>query len=417
MYFYIILEKRLVKTMVQFELKKIFQKGVNRIVLILLAAVTLAGSCLAIRDVRYYKEDGSLLTGIKAARQLKEEQNKWKGYITEDVLRQVVEENKAANDSSKEADEALYKRQGFEDIRNMINIGFSEVGNYDYYLCDNISPDKAAGLYERRIFRINEEIKASEGKTGNGLSEKEREYLQKQYESLKTPLYYEYAEGWKALMDSQYLSTLMTITIVIIGFFISGIFSDEFRYKADSIFFSARLGRNKAIGAKMKAGFITVTAVYWCTMLLFSAIILFLLGFGGAGRMIQTGRNFSSIYNLTYFRFWLFTLLGGYIGTLFILMLSMLVSVKSRSAVVAITIPFALSCAPMFLGRIPAMTYIMNLFPDMLLRINWYVEEYLIYEIGGKVFRGYSILIPLYLLLFVLLIPVLYFGYKRVEVK
>lgn len=100
MCFYIILEKRLVKTMVQFELKKIFQKRVNQIVMLLLAAVTLAGSCLAIRDVRYYRDDGFLLTGIAAARQLKKEQNEWKGYLTEAVFRRVVEENKAANDSS-----------------------------------------------------------------------------------------------------------------------------------------------------------------------------------------------------------------------------------------------------------------------------------------------------------------------------
>lgn len=404
------------KIMLQFELKKIFHKQVNKIVLFILAAVVLAGSCLAIRDVWYYREDGSKISGLSAARQLKKEQNKWKGYITEDVLRRVVEEEKAARVSSA-GDEVLFKIQGYDDIRDMINIGFSEVGDYDYYMCGNISPDEAAGLYDRRMLRIKEEIKASEEKAGTALSEKEREYLLNQYESLKTPLYYEYAEGWKALMDSQYLSTLMTITIVIIGFLVSGIFSDEFRFKADSIFFSAKLGRNKAIGAKIKAGLVAITVVYWSAMLLFSAIILLALGFGGAGRMIQTGRNFSSIYNITYFQFWLFTLLGGYIGTLFILMLAMFVSVKSRSAVVAITIPFALSCAPMFLGRIPAMTYIMNLFPDMLLRINWYVEEYLIYEIGGKVFRGYSVLIPIYLVLFLGMVPVLYYGYKRVEVK
>lgn len=404
------------KIMLQFELKKIFHKQVNKIVLFILAAVVLAGSCLAIRDVCYYREDGSKISGLSAARQLKKEQNKWKGYITEDVLRRVVEEEKAARVSSA-GDEVLFKIQGYDDIRDMINIGFSKVGDYDYYMCGNILPDEAAGLYDRRMLRIKEEIKASEEKAGAALSEKEREYLLNQYESLKTPLYYEYAEGWKALMDSQYLSTLMTITIVIIGFLVSGIFSDEFRFKADSIFFSAKLGRNKAIGAKIKAGLVAITVVYWSTMLLFSAIILLALGFGGAGRMIQTGRNFSSIYNITYFQFWLFTLLGGYVGVLFILMLAMFVSVKSRSAVVAITIPFALSCAPMFLGRIPAMTYIVNLFPDMLLRINWYVEEYLIYEIGGKVFRGYSVLIPLYLVLVLALIPVLYYGYKRVEVK
>ncbi|MDE5780666.1 MAG: ABC transporter permease [Lachnospiraceae bacterium] len=397
--------------MLKYEIKKIFLKPVNRIVLMVLAAIVLIGSFLAIRDVKYYRgENHSALSGISAARQLKKEKNQWKGYITEESIMRVVEENKTINSSSDSPDNALALRQGFDDIRHLINLGFSETGNYDYYLCDNISPGEAAGLYERRISKLKEELSASK-------DTKTTDFLINQYQKLKTPLYYEYMEGWKALLDSQYLPTLMIITIVIIGFLVSGIFSNEFHLKADSIFFSTEFGRNKAVSAKIKAGFLIITVVYWSVMLLFSAIILGVLGFDGAGCMIQAGENWSSLYNITYLQSWLLTMFGGYIGNLFILMLAMFISVISRSTVIAITIPFALSCAPMFLGRIPLFTDIMNLFPDMLLRMCAFLDDLTVYEIGGKVFGVYAILIPVYLLLSFVVVPLLYCSYKKAEVK
>ena len=76
MYFYIILEKGLVRNMLQFELKKIFLKPVNKVLLVLLLVITLIGSFLAIRDVKYYRGDEPVLSGPLAARQLKKEQKK-----------------------------------------------------------------------------------------------------------------------------------------------------------------------------------------------------------------------------------------------------------------------------------------------------------------------------------------------------
>ena len=133
------------------------------------------------------------------------------------------------------------------------------------------------------------------------ISDAEKECLITQYENLETPLYYEYAGGWKALLDSQYMLTFMTILVVITGFLVAGIFSDEFQLKADSVFFSSEKGRNKAIISKIGAGFITVTSVYWGAVIIYSAIVLFSLGFGGYGCAVQTGfSNWESIYNITY---------------------------------------------------------------------------------------------------------------------
>lgn len=142
-------------------------------------------------------------------------------------------------------DTKFARSQGFQDITRLISVAFSEPGEYNYYLCNSISPEKASRLYERRISRLKKEItKIEEGLEGS-FSQKERAFLLRQYNNLETPLYYEYSEGWKALLDSQYLPTLMIITTVIIAFFVSGIFSDEFRTKADSIFFLLLLAETR----------------------------------------------------------------------------------------------------------------------------------------------------------------------------
>ena len=80
------------------------------------------------------------------------------------------------------------------------------------------------------------------------------------YKELKTPFYYEYMDGWAALLQN--ISTFILMLALVIGFLVSGIFSDEFQTKADSIFFSARFGRSKGISAKVGAGFCIATGFY-----------------------------------------------------------------------------------------------------------------------------------------------------------
>ena len=137
--------------MLWFELKKIWSKRMNQGAVLLLLVIVIAGSLLAVRDVKYYKEDGTSVSGIFAAGKLRREKNKWKGYVTEDVLKKVVEENKRAHDEADTADGALIKYQGLSDLREWINSGMVSREYYDYYLCDGISPEDAATLYEKRV--------------------------------------------------------------------------------------------------------------------------------------------------------------------------------------------------------------------------------------------------------------------------
>lgn len=403
--------------MLRFEIKKVFSKMINKIVLAALFIVTLAAAMLAIRDVRYVKEDGKeVVTGYSAAKELRKRKNEWKGELNGAVLRKVIEENQAINAAEKDDDAAFAKKQGFIDIKNMFNSAFGKFDEYDYYLVDRISKEEADEFYQRRISGLKEYLNSEEIK--NGFTDAEKDFLISQYERLETPFYYAYADGWKAILDSHYLPTLMIFVVVLTGFMTAGIFSDEFQYKADAIFFSAKYGRNKAITAKIQAGFTIVSVVYWGSMLLYSALILLTLGTGGAHCPVQTGLgNWKSIYNITYIQDFFFSLLGGYIGTLFILTLAMLISVKLRSTVIAATIPFVLACIPMFLGRISILAPISIFSPDQLLRISVNLEEFVVVTIGGKAMGYISFLIPLYFVLSCVLIPMIYKGYKKAEVK
>lgn len=409
--------------MLLFEVKKVLSKPLNKAALLILAAVLIIGSFLTIRDVQYIDADGISSIGISAARHLQEEKNQWEGYLTEDVLKSVIQENtavstspEARSDDIQENNKAAAMGQGISDIREMINLAFGKIDNYDYYRINNVSEDEVGSLYEQRIAGLKNYLNRDD--VTDTFSEDEKEWLINKYESLDTPLYYEYADGWKALLDSQYLPTLMMITVLIIGFLVSGTFSDEFTWKADSIFFSARLGRGKAVLSKMGAGFLITTVLYWSVVLLFGLIVLAVLGFGGGGCAVQTGvSNWNSIYNITYFQDYLLSTFGGYIGSLFIVTLAMLVSAKTHSTVFAITIPFILTCIPPFVGRLEAFARIMTLFPDQLLSINKNLEDFSLYHIGGNIFGGVTVIIPLYLILFCLVFPILFIVYRRTQIK
>ena len=56
-------------------------------------------------------------------------------------------------------------------------------------------------------------------------------------------------------------------------------------------------------------------------------------------------------------------------------------------------------------------------FPDQLLSINKNLEDFSLYHIGGNIFGGVSVIIPLYLILFCLVFPILFLVYRRTQIK
>ena len=147
--------------MLLFEIRKIFSRFKNRFAALLLLIVLGITSILAVNKVEYVDENGNSTTGITAAANLRAVREPWSGYLTEEVLKKAVEENNAVNASTEanstdiqEQNKAFAKKQGFEEIRNVINEAFSGWRDYDYYAVDSVSPDEAGTVYELSLIHI-----------------------------------------------------------------------------------------------------------------------------------------------------------------------------------------------------------------------------------------------------------------------
>ena len=223
--------------MVRFELKKVFSRFKNKMAVVILCVLMIVVSLLTMNRVYYTDENGNQTSGMQAAKSLREEKNQWRGYVTDKVLKKVLKEREEiyqtkevlSEENTKEQDKAYAKTQGISSIVEMINTAFSPWRDYDGFAIDRISPEEAARVYERRISNLKEWLDSGEEYFPEG----QKEFLIRQYETLETPFYYEYYEGWSALLQN--ISTFLLMLALIIGFLVSGIFSDEFVTKADSI--------------------------------------------------------------------------------------------------------------------------------------------------------------------------------------
>lgn len=403
--------------MLLFEIRKIFSRFKNRFAALLLLIVLGITSILAVNKVEYVDENGNSTTGITAAANLRAVREPWSGYLTEEVLKKAVEENNTVNASAEanstdiqEQNKAFAKKQGFEEIRNVINEAYSGWRDYDYYAVDSVSPNEAGTVYERRISQLKGFLDSGE----EYFSEAEKEYLISHFEDLETPFYYESVTGWDVLLQD--ISTFILILALFIGFFISGIFSDEFQTKADAIFFSAKFGRSRAAGAKIGAGFLITTVFYVVFIFLYTMIVLGVTGFQGAGCPIQL-TLWRSVYNITYFQAYLLIVGAGYVGTLFAGALAMLCSAGTRSTAAAVVVPFIILCAFPFLSRIITLPQICSFFPDQLMEVYLDIKEFDLVEIGGKVMSVATLIIPVYAAVSLLLQPVVYLVYRKSEVR
>ena len=407
--------------MLKYEIKKVFSRTGGRIALLVLVFLT-GITCYFAMGISYTNENGETESSYGAAMKLRRMQKEWAGDLDEEKIRRVIAENlrisstpEARSDNVRERNIAYGGGQGIMGIRELLNrsyaTGFQE---YDYYLADSLSEDDAADFYGNRVKLLKDWL-LEEG-TAELFSDEEREFLIQRYEEIKTPFYYDYMKGWTQWFE--YAPTIVMIGMMVLGYLVAGIFSNEFAWKADSVFFSSEYGRNKAVRAKVWAGFLIVTGIYWTMMLVYSAFTLIYLGTDGWNCPIQAdySNGWKCFYNVTNLQEYLIVAVGGYVGCLFISFLCMLISAKTKSAVLAVMLPFVLIFLPSFLENITSssvLNKILSLLPDRLLAVGKSMKYFDLLAVGGKVTGAIPVLFALYGVLAALLPPVIYREYRR----
>ncbi len=408
--------------MVYYEIKKIVSRNSSRIAFGFLGIVLIVVCYFSVMNVSYVNENGKTETGIAAAAKLREVRKEWSGELSEEKIAAVIAENNRINQtpeslsSDMQQQEIAYSwKQGFYDIRNMIINSYGKFREYDYYLIDSLEPEDAAGFYENRITQLQEWL---DTEARDMYSQEEKEFLITRYKTLKTPFYYDFFSGWTEVRDSA--SAIIMLTVLVLGFLLSGIFARESQLKADSIFYASFYGRNKAVHAKIKAGLLLATVTYWTMMFLMSAILFSIIGWDGAGCPIQISTGgWKSLCHITFFQQYLLILFGGYLGTLVFSLLTMLVSAKTKSAVLAVMTPFVLIFMPSFIADIggSAITKITGLLPDQMLQMNQVTGTFNLYHLGGSITGPVPILFTIYCIAVIALYPLVYRIYRKADIK
>lgn len=407
--------------MLFYELKKIFGRTGGKLALLVLA-IGIAVTCYsAVLSVSYTDENGDSHTGPAAARELRALKNEWGGLIDKAALLRAAEENQriiASDDYNSEDIQrqniAYHDMQGFEAIRSLVAGTFDGFDEYNYYRLNTLTPEEASELYERRVQNLEDWL----ARPDISFSPAEEDYLVSHYKAMETPLVYEYNDGWEALR--YYSPTLVTFLVFLIVFLVSGIFPCEQRWKSDAIFFSTTRGRRKAVRAKIACGLVTTTVLYWLAALIYTIVLLLILGADGADGAYQL-LKWKAFYNITIGQAYALIILGGYVGTLFLALLAMLTSALTRSQVVGVIVPYVVVLAANFaksiLSSLEVLPNILGLLPDQLLQLSQVLGDFNLYNIFGHVTSSVPLLFALYSALSLALIPLLYRIYRKSQVR
>lgn len=403
------------------EIKKVLVKRSNKVVLLIMALVVAMFSHSAIYSVEWIDGKGNLEAGPEAAIKLRSAQKEWSGTLDQALLEKALAEIKRLDSIPEFQPQNIDQnriaagwRQGIREIRWLLCMSFQE----DYFVFDEhtvqkIEPNRLPTFYENRVTGLQNWLSGSDVP----FTDSEKAFLIDRFSALETPFEIDYSQGWIKAME--HLGGLLKIGSILLGLLLSGIFSDEFRYKADSVYYGSFYGRSQATKAKIVAGLLLTTAVYLLYVGSYSLIVLGSLGWDGGSCAIQSNSLYwKSMYNVTFSQRYLMILGLGYIGFLFFGFLTVWLSEKNKSPVFAVTVPALAVLLPGLLkdlrGRF--MEKLLALLPDRLLNAEFAMQYMDVYSLGSTVTTSVSILAAGYSTLTVLLVWLCYREYRHREV-
>lgn len=418
-----------VMAMVWYEIKKILLRPSCQVALLLL--LLLSGRfCVQVmwgaESAYWITEAGERQTGPAAMKKLRAAQQEWSGPLDQELLRKALAELKRLNVEGKahpeNPDYAFRRYQGLMPIRDMLNFSFKSGYRWEYqdfFLAETLDESQLPKFYENRVTRLKQWLYDETDIANTLFTEEEKQYLIHNYESVKTPFQVGYTTGWDMAWRVSYY--IILYGSLFITFLVSGIFANEFRWKADSVYFSTELGRKRGTLSKLAAGFLLTTLVFWGILLSVNLLVLGIMGFDGWNCSIQTGKGlWRGIYNVTFAQRNLLSLMDGYLLWMFLSGLVMLVSAVSRSVSLAVVVPSLLMLGTDYLDRsgvVSSASKVLQLFPHKMANVDYASRGIVLYSVFGKIMPPIAIQRVLYPCLTVAMGLLAYELFRRKQIR
>lgn len=411
--------------LLHYELQKVFAKRANQITLLLLALLVAYTCRTALQQVEWIDDQGNSTTGHSAAVKLREASEEWSGVLDQELLEKALAGLKEIYNStevdaqSQESNWLLRnKLQGVQEIADLL--GWSFVDDYGTFeeMIGDLQPEDLSRFYANRIENRKAWLYENESSWGYyNYSEAEKQFILSKFEALQTPLETGYHEGWVQAIEQ--LPTLLKYGIILLSFVLAGVFSDEFAWKTDTVYYNTLHGRTRATAVKVGLGFLMITVAYWLCVSIYSSIVLGNLGTEGGNCSIQVHANYWNIREqMTFRQFYLLAIGAGYLGYLFIGFLVLWISAKTKSPVLAVLIPSLLLLLPGFLHEFysPTMRRVIGILPDKLLDIGEAIQYLYLYTVRNHVMTAVPIVLTVYPCITILLIFLCYREYRHKQI-
>lgn len=234
-------------------------------------------------------------------------------------------------------------------------------------------------------------------------------------EQVKTPLIFQYTDGYRSILSRMY--TIGIILILTLTICLAPIFANEYLEKTDQIILVSRYGKNKEILAKIVTG-ISLGFIVSITFLLVEIIpTLLIYGFDGWNAQIQL-LNITSTFPITLLESIL--ILCGMVMTASLLItclcLFLSASLKSAFAVMVVMATFTILCIFIKVPEEYRFLYqLVNTLPANVMSSN-VTFSYYFYAVFGKCFPVYQAVPVIYDFLSVCLCILCYLRFKNHQI-
>ena len=405
-------------SLIKYELKKILG---NRVAMVTcaLALLVMAG----MQFVQYTSANGPLssgvnLQGIDTEAATKESMNAHAGQLTDEQIAADMEIYEKASAVFSAAmfgfdTGATYSDEVLQSVDLIMKDGYySFIGPAHYVFAeDGQTPTNNLETFAKGSLESQLDFGSIESYPIT-YTQAEKDYWIDMAERVTWPLTYGYTGPWDNALKS---SLLLGIGILAVCVALSGVFSGEYQARTAAIILPTRRGRSVLPWAKVLASFIFV-ALYWLVIAVVTlAVHVAICGVDGWDLPYQLVEGAWSPYPLTLLQVVLLKYFLGFVMSLGVGGITLLLSSKFRFALPVAMIPIALVFGGVLAERLSADIKIFSLTPFSALSHTY--EWLLTYAVGDFVLDLPRAVTLIYLALFVVCVPLAGCFFRRHQVR
>jgi hypothetical protein len=393
-------------------------------VVILYILVVLIGN---ITSENYYKYDYNAnevgtLKGLKAIKEERLQIKTIAGFLDEGKVKGIIGYYKEliSKDKAAEGDglsEKSYERywQKYSGIQLLIGMSYSSINTIDTQIIGKLSEDDSKRFYSNRVKKIEEYLNQSY--RNSPFDNNDKISIINAAKSLKTPLYFDYKEGWSKVLKGSHFFNI--VIILVLCFCNCIIFTNDYQNGMTYVVRATINGKNKLAYAKIKASLIFSTLCFILFHIIYFGGFTLFYGFSGWNCPIQIDTKFwLSIYNLKFYQAYLMMLFIALCTCIFMITCTLLFANILKKAFLSISVVAVLMLIPAFINTksfSKGLTNLVELFPVKAINIGYSLTQQYFYNIlGNPILRCY--ITPFVLIIgTIILIPIIIRVYSKLE--